>query len=139
MLPMQNEGSMVERAVEAIRREAERCDAVTDVLLTHSISGGTGELGPRQHGHGAVLHPCRRRRRRPREHPLIDRWILTKPQGPDLGRGFCKQCGRSRTSSPRTTSWPPPSFHSERETRHCRRANPQRELPASTLPYVTDC
>lgn len=39
---------MIDRALDAIRREAERMDSVTDVLLTHSISGGTGSgLGSR--------------------------------------------------------------------------------------------
>jgi hypothetical protein len=42
------EGSVVERAVESIRREAERCDSVIDLLLLHSVSGGTGSgLGSR--------------------------------------------------------------------------------------------
>lgn len=36
------EDSLCEKAVQSVRREAERCDTYTGSVLTHSISGGTG-------------------------------------------------------------------------------------------------
>lgn len=42
------EGSITFRALESLRREAERCDVFDSVVLTHSIAGGTGSgLGSR--------------------------------------------------------------------------------------------
>ncbi|XP_065842239.1 tubulin delta chain-like [Oscarella lobularis] len=40
--------SLAERTIDSLRREAERCDAFTGCIVTHSLSGGTGSgLGSR--------------------------------------------------------------------------------------------